>query len=151
MGLELITDREFALNNGMEVNVFVDFMATPLKGDQKEGMLIKSIDKAEQIKGDPYSVIDRFGNKIAITDLSTGCLIALAVLRNPNTIICGLQLGDNALEALIRVCNTGRVFIYDREYSIDSQDSDIDVLYKSKRYRKSGDLRQAMEGIVCLS
>lgn len=144
MSLELYTDREAALAQGMELNVFVDFMATKLTGSVAEAAVIAEIDEAIQDKNDPYTVIDRFGYKIRVTDLSAGCLSALTVLNSPDKLICGLQMGDNALESLLHHCTNGKLLIFGRQYSIDSEDGKIDAIYHGKHYDNTYDLKEAM-------
>ena len=144
MSLELITDRSAAQD--VELNVFVDFMDCELVGDRRERAIVKAVDQADLLEDDPYSAIDRYGRRIAVTDLSSGCLAALTVLRSPDKVVCGLQMGDNALEALLLNCTQGRVLIFDRDRSIDHTDGEIDAVYRGKRYRSTGALKRAMEG-----
>lgn len=144
MSLELFTDREEALKQGMELNVLVDFAATKLKGSRAEAAIIAEIDEAEQDANDPYTVIDRFGYKRRITELSAGSLSALTVINNPDKLICGLQMGDNALECLLHNCKEGKLLIFERQYSIDGSDGVIDVIYHGKHYDNTYDLKNAM-------
>ena len=90
--------------------------------------LIKEIEQGEYIDG--LSFRDRFGDKLGIEYLSTGCKAALLV-ANTNQHVDLQECGDNAVSVIIRRCTQGNIVMIDRgvtiEYLGDPRDVNIDV------------------------
>lgn len=97
--------------NIIERNVEELFARIILQGTAKEREALKLIEKAEYI--DSESIIDRFGYKLRIDNISTGCKAILCVLNMPETWIDTAECGMNALSVLVSLCEEGHVIMYD--------------------------------------
>lgn len=100
------------------VDVEKEFAKLRLKGTDTDKILIKVIENGRYI--DDISYIDRFGFKLHIDDLSTGCKAALCVANLPNKVINLLECGNNARDAIIRYCKQGTIVIRDNGATIST-------------------------------
>ncbi|MBR5484908.1 MAG: DUF4869 domain-containing protein [Oscillospiraceae bacterium] len=92
--------------------------------------LLKEIEKAEYC--DSHSFIDRFGNKLNLMYLSTGCKAALLVAAFPDIEIDIDECGYNARDSIIRHIKNGNIIMSEplMELSFDEEDpidNDISV------------------------
>lgn len=89
------------------------------------------ISKIEQGRyNDENSFIDRFGYKLYMSELSTGCKAALCILNKPEMMINLAECGINALDVILTVCKNGNVIMRDRDVTIRdySNDGEISIL-----------------------
>lgn len=94
----------------MRTDIEKMFDTIDIKGTRKEKLALHLIDKAEY--KNELEVIDRFGDKISIDKISTGCKAALVCLQDHppmNTCECGL----NALSVIFSLCDTGTIYVKD--------------------------------------
>lgn len=99
--------------------------------------LIEEIEKGKYC--DQYSFIDRFGFKIFINNMSTGCRAALLMATNPPSYAVDLsELGLTAQDAIIRNCKEGHILVPERrDLTFDSEfytDPPIDVEFDGFRF-----------------
>lgn len=113
--LNIITDIKNAKN--VENDSERLFSTFRIKGTDTDKALLKEIDQAEYL--DSEHVLDRFGCKIHINDISTGCKCALNVANNSNIWINTLECGCNARDAIIRHCNDGNIVLNNLGVPID--------------------------------
>ena len=100
-----VDNKEYELIN----NVESAFLSVKLTGTELERKLIEEIEQGKYNDGESF--IDRFGYKIRISELSTGCKAALCVLHFPNKVINLCECGVNARDIVINYCPSGRVLI----------------------------------------
>lgn len=116
-------------------DVELQFNEIDLTGSDVEKAILFDIDKAQYNgKG---TIIDRFGNRLYKSELSTGSKAALIVLRHPDKLINTIECGLNALSTIIVNCNTGNILLYDFQSpfeSIDGDDKTIDVVLDKYRF-----------------
>lgn len=85
------------------------FSKITLKYNEEEKTIVKLIDNGELI--DNNSFIDRFGYKLYVSELSTGCKAALCLLNCPDKIINLKECGLNARDIIISLCTLGAAVI----------------------------------------
>lgn len=103
-----------------------EFAKTKIKGYDIERNLIKYIEKGTFL--DEYSFIDRFGYKLRITELSTGCKAALCVQHCPDSVVDLIECGLNARDVIVSICKNGSVLLHGIDVTIaDYVTSNIDV------------------------
>lgn len=91
------------------------FRTLKIKGTEEERYVISKIEQGEY--NDEASFIDRFGYKLRIDQLSTGCKAALCVLNCTEKIDL-LECSNNAIDVILSTCKNGNVIIRDRDITI---------------------------------
>lgn len=116
---------------------------TALNQDQND--IIQFIDQAH-VDNDG-KLIDRFGYKIRMDDISTGCKAALLVEIYPNSIIDTLECGVNALEAILTFCKNGYVIMPPLENSLKLKNADaiISVEYNGNIFNTAKELNDFID------
>ena len=71
--------------------------------------LINYIEQGQYL--DEGHFIDRFGNKLSMNNLSTGCKAGLCVYCFPDKLISTIECGANAITAIIWYCRHGNITI----------------------------------------
>lgn len=102
------------------LDVEKEFAKLKIVGTETDRILIRAIENGEYV--DDVSYIDRFGFKLPIDDLSTGCKAALCVENIPNKVISLLECGNNARDTIIRYCKQGAIVIRDNGRTISTVD-----------------------------
>ena len=85
------------------------FASVKLKCTDKEQELVSKIESGKLI--DFTSFIDRFGYKLYLSELSTGCKASLCVLNYSDSVINLVECGLNARDTIISLCDVGAVLI----------------------------------------
>lgn len=130
--LELDTSGESCRAPGVVYDVEAGFATTRIVDKDTSAKLLKAIDKS-QFTPDFMAVIDGFGYKISIADISTGAMAALVVANNPDKTVALIEAGENAIEAIVKFCRNGHVII-NREVTLEfDKNSECDVWYNGKR------------------
>lgn len=93
----------------MENDIEELFSKVKINDINKIKEVIKLIEKGDLIDG--YSFIDRFGYKLFLKELSTGCKAAICVIENPDRIINLIECGINARDVIVNKCEYGKVYI----------------------------------------
>lgn len=102
------------------------FLTVKITGTEEERALIKGIDNGEYL--DQNSFIDRFGFKLYISELSTGCKAALCVSSNKDLVFDLSECGKNAVDEIIKTCKNGNILVHELNSTINNYDRDsIDV------------------------
>lgn len=91
-----------------DINKMFDMI--DVKGTEKERLALQLIDKATY--KNELEVIDRFGDKISISNISTGCK-AVIVILNSKEPISTIECGMNALSVIFSLCDNGTVYVRD--------------------------------------
>lgn len=114
------------LPDGVEDDVEELFWRTHITKSKDVEKALNIIEGGQWVNDDFF--IDRFGYKVALEDLSTGCKAALCVLSYPDKIIDTKECGVNAIDFIISVCREGCIIISDPEITfVDYSDGKIDV------------------------
>lgn len=103
------------------------FKQIRVKGTEEEKAVISKIEQGKY--NDDNSFIDRFGYKLYLSELSTGCKAALCVLNKPDMQINLIECGINALDVILSICKNGSVIMRERGVTIKdySEDGRIEV------------------------
>lgn len=103
------------------------FSQIRLKGTFEEKTVISKIEQGKY--NDETSFIDRYGYKLHLSELSTGCKAALCVLNKPNLQISLIECGINAIDVILTICKNGSVIMRERGITIKdySEDGKIEV------------------------
>lgn len=72
---------------------------------------------------DASSFIDRFGYKLPIDFMSTGCKAAIAIHLNPDRIVSCHELGYNAVSAILKYCDNVQIVLHDQGYALNTMGS----------------------------
>lgn len=105
--------------NNIEVirDVERGFASLRLKCTDEEKHLVELIDKGTLI--DNTSFIDRYGYKLYLSELSTGCKAALCVL-NTDSIVDLVECGLNARDIIVSLCSKGSVLYNNNSATISN-------------------------------
>lgn len=123
------------------------FLKVHLTGTEKEKAAIRLVEQGTY--HDQNSYIDRFGYKLHIEEMSTGCKAILVVLNNRNKWVDTKECGLNALSALISVCDEGRIILRDTEYKLPTYGlaDSIEVEVNGLRFTSFSELNEYMDNI----
>ena len=91
-----------------DINKMFDMI--DVKGTEKERLALQLIDKATY--KNELEVIDRFGDKISINNISTGCK-AVIVILNSKEPVSTIECGMNALSVIFSLCDNGTIYVRD--------------------------------------
>lgn len=116
----------------MIMDVEAEFLKVRLSGTREERELISVIEKGEY--NDDKSFIDRFGYKLYLSELSTGCKAALCVISFPDKVINLHECGFNARDTIINYCSRGNIFINENGVYIREIKKEIDVKVDSFQF-----------------
>ena len=121
-------------------NMEMEFDKIRLTGSNKERSIIKFIENGTY--NNDYSFIDRFGLKLDISEMSTGCKAALCVANNPKKVFNLIECGVNAQDVIITTLKEGNIIIRDRGITIVdySKDGKIDVELDGYRFTNTNRL-----------
>lgn len=103
------------------------FRQIRIKGTAAESAIFSKIEHGKY--NDENSFIDRFGYRLHLSELSTGCKAALCVLNNPDLQINLMECGINAIDVILTTCKYGSVIMRERGITIKdySETGIIDV------------------------
>lgn len=101
------------------------FELVKLKDDEITRKLLSEIDEA--IYNDSISIIDRFGMKLPLLDISTGCKAALLVAYNPDIEYDLTECGWNARDAIIKNIKNGRILLLNEGVTISYDEDDVEI------------------------
>ncbi len=73
--------------------------------------IVKAVDLGEMI--DDMTFSDRFGVRLYLSELSTGCKAAICVAFMPEKIIDLQECGLNARDAIFNYCEDGKILLHD--------------------------------------
>lgn len=130
----LFKDEEKKIDQNLKIirDVEEAFKKTKLTGTKKEKALIELIDEGKYENS--FSFIDRFGFKLYISELSTGCKCALVVQNNPDAVVDIRECGFNARNAIISVCRQGTILIENDGVSYNLLDGTHDIEVRVDNY-----------------
>lgn len=94
------------------------FSQTRLVDTELNRKLIRVIEQGTY--NDEWSFIDRFGFKLYTKDMSTGCKAALCVANNPDKIVDLIECGNNARDAIIKLCTNGNILYHENGMTIEN-------------------------------
>lgn len=123
--LKILFRDEIDSNIKSEKDIEKLFSQLKLHGTEQERKVIEQIDKGKYL--DEISFIDRFGYKLYVSELSTGCKAALCVLNFPDKIIDLLECGNNARDVIINTCKEGTIITSDNAVTIKDLGQEINV------------------------
>lgn len=110
-----------------------EFKQLKLQGTDVEKMLIEKIEKGTYL--DSISFIDRFGYKLYLDNLSTGCKAALCVVNRLDKIIDLAECGHNARDIIISLLMEGNVLMEDSSVTFSSiYGQNVDVRVDNYRF-----------------
>ena len=132
--LNILVDGYFdRADKSIIVDVEKEFAKLQIRGTDIDKVLIEKIEKGQY--NDSISYIDRFGYKLHLDDLSTGCKAALCVINIPDRVIDLLECGCNARDAIIKYCPDGSIIIRDNGLTISTVNgNDISVMMNGREF-----------------
>ena len=105
MSLKLYLEEQNNMVNDNEK----EFSSLKIKCTEKEKKIVELIEKGKLI--DEHSFLDRYGYKLYVSELSTGCKAALCVINNAKKIYNLIECGLNARDVIVSLCKEGNVFV----------------------------------------
>ena len=105
MSLKLYLEEQ----NNMVKDIENEFSSLKIKWTEKEKKIVELIEKGKLI--DEHSFLDRYGYKLYVSELSTGCKAALCVINNAKKIYNLIECGLNARDVIVSLCKEGNVFV----------------------------------------
>lgn len=108
-------------------DVDLEFKRIALSDTPLNRLLIEKIEQGKYY--DPYYYIDRFGVKLDIDNMSSGCKAALCVANINDKVINLIECGINARDAIYQYCTSGYAITPDRhvDWSYDNLPIDVSV------------------------
>ena len=142
LSLNIYTNEKFLPKNVILGLPEADFPRFVIKNDSITNQILKKIDKGTFL--DQRHFIDRFGNKLALSCLSTTAKSLLCIVYNDDSrIVYDIRdIGNNCADILFSLTK-GRVFL--TKYQIQmmgftNEYINIDVFVNGKHYRRLEDL-----------
>lgn len=108
----------------LEFDIEGEFSSLLVQDTPLNRRLIKEIDKGEY--RDSLYFTDRFGDKLSVRYLSTGCKAALLV-ANTNLNVDLQECGYNAVSAIVRNCTDGEITLIDTGLCITLEGNTLDT------------------------
>ena len=127
-------------------DVELELLSTNISDTKITRDLIKKIEQGEYL--DNNSFIDRFGFKLYINNMSTGCKAALIVSANPNKLIDLRECGWNARDEIIKNCKEGNILIKHSDITFAltaEEENSIDVRLDDYRFTNINSLNRYIE------
>jgi hypothetical protein len=93
----------------MDIDMEFKEIVGSISGSDTNKRLIQKIDKGTYIDEDSF--MDRFGYKLRMSDLSTGCKAALLV-ANTSIMVDLQECGENAKSIIFNNCKSGNVMLW---------------------------------------
>ena len=121
----LLEELETMDDNDIITDVELAFNAVKLCGSEVEAIILREIEQAQY--KDATHIIDRFGDKLSIDFISTGCKAALVVLNNPDKVVSLVECGYNARDIIINYCKDGAVIMPESAITIVKEVETIDI------------------------
>lgn len=115
------------------VDIDAEFSQILINPDETLNKIIKSIDGGTLLDSNVFS--DRFGNRLYLSELSTGCKAAICVYCNPDKIVDLQECGLNARDAVFNYCENGKILLHDFGVTVvDAGSRQTPVIYNSTEY-----------------
>ena len=130
--------RVYIAEDSLELkNIITDveaaFGSVYLTGSEEEKKLMRLIDQASWHSSAAF--IDRFGYKLPILNLSTGCKAALCVLHNIDKIVDLKECGINAKSAILSFCKDGKLLITEPDVKFTDWDVETNICLDNFRFK----------------
>lgn len=93
------------------VDIDAAFSKLEISVDEAVRNIVKAVDLGDVIDGTTF--VDRFGVKLYLSELSTGCKAAICVVLMPDKIIDLQECGLNARDAVFNYCEDGKILLHD--------------------------------------
>ena len=103
-------------------DVDTEFIRLKLQGTELERKALKDIEQGQWLNETAF--IDRFGFKLYIEYISTGCKIALTVMNRPEKIINAVEAGLEVRDFIIKYCKSGAIYLPSLDITVNSYNLD---------------------------
>lgn len=115
------------------VDIDAEFSKTLIKVDENIKNIVKAIDEGELVDSNKF--IDRFGVSLYVSELSTGCKVAICTYYNPDFIVDTQECGLNARDAIFNYCENGKILLHDFSVTVnDNNTRKSPILYAGKMF-----------------
>lgn len=118
-----------------------EFISIKLTVNDYTKRIVREIENGDLLDGDAY--IDRFGYKLRLSELSTGCKAALCVCSTGDVIDI-LECGINARDCILKTCTQGAILLHYNGVTVAGKDEVIDVQIEDTIYRTVADLNKKL-------
>lgn len=106
------------------IDVDNEFELISIQGTPEQRALISEIDEGRYL--DDQSFLDRFGVRLYLSYLSSGCKAGLLASCLPDKIVNGIECGHNARDSIIRTLHSGSIYLFYDGISIAYPDPNVD-------------------------
>ena len=93
------------------IDIDAEFSKLKISVSESIMNIIKAVDSGDMI--DDMTFTDRFGVKLYLSELSTGCKAAICVELMPDKIVDLQECGLNARDAVFNYCENGKILLHD--------------------------------------
>ena len=93
------------------IDIDAEFSKLKISVSESIMNIIKAVDSGDMI--DDMTFTDRFGVKLYLSELSTGCKAAICVELMPDKIVDLQECGLNARDAGFNYCENGKILLHD--------------------------------------
>lgn len=108
--------------------------------------ILRYIDKAEWYS--ERQIKDRFGNVMAIDNISSGCKAAIVTSLNPDKAVDLIECGYNARDAILAYVKDGVIIMKDPLLSnkiVSLHDEEVEIRYGKYKFKTVGRFREYIQ------
>lgn len=139
-----VHNSDFTDNSNFVKDVELAFKSIKIQRSSFNVDAIRTIDKG--VYNDSTSFIDRFGFKLYLDDLSTGCKAAICANSLPDAVVNTIECGINALSFIVTNCKSGNILVSNESLIFTGESSAIiDVVFNGVKFNSLGDLNNYLK------
>lgn len=164
--VDMVSPKDTIMDDSIIYDIERQFRLLSIDEMSRSDKVREVIAEVEQGKYEGKSYfIDRFGNKLGIENLSTGCKAAIIMVCGINKKVSLLECGTNAIVSIFKHVYNGDVIMYSRDSMFDTlrpERIQVDIALDGYRFtnlarlnyyitdERGYDVDLGMEGIQCL-
>ena len=115
------------------IDIDAEFSKLKISVSESIMNIIKAVDSGDMI--DDMTFTDRFGVKLYLSELSTGCKAAICVELMPDKIVDLQECGLNARDAVFNYCENGKILLHDFGVTIvDAHTRKSPIIYAERSF-----------------
>ena len=115
------------------IDIDAEFSKLKISVSESIMNIIKAVDSGYMI--DDMNFTDRFGVKLYLSELSTGCKAAICVELMPDKIVDLQECGLNARDAVFNYCENGKILLHDFGVTIvDAHTRKSPIIYAERSF-----------------
>ena len=115
------------------IDIDAAFSKLMISDEQSIAQMVSAVDEGTLVDANTFR--DRFGVRLYLSELSTGCKAAICVCCCPDRIVDLQECGLNARDAVFNYCENGKILLHDFGVTIaDAHCRATPIFYEGKQY-----------------